>query len=54
MPLTTDEVLDVVSDVLGAIADKLRDEVSPGTLDKKEILELIQQLIVNMLAEFTD
>lgn len=54
MALTPDEIFDVVSDLTGSIAEKLRDEETPGNLSKKEILELVQQLVVNMLGEITD
>lgn len=54
LALTPDEIFDVVSDLTGSIAEKLRDEETPGNLSKKEILELVQQLVVNMLGEITD
>uniref|UniRef100_A0A6M3L839 Uncharacterized protein n=1 Tax=viral metagenome TaxID=1070528 RepID=A0A6M3L839_9ZZZZ len=54
MPLTNDEILDVVGDLLKEIADKLRDEETPGNLSKKEILELVQKIIVDIVSELTD
>jgi len=54
MALANDEIFEVFGDLMLQIAEKMRDENSPGVVDRKEILELAQQLIVDMISEATD
>ncbi len=54
MPLETYEVFNVLGDLMKDVGAMLNDEESPGKLTKQEILGLIQNLIVDAIAEATD
>jgi len=54
MAFTIDEPFDIAGDLLKSVAEKLRDEETPGTLSKPEIYELIKQVIMDTIAEVSD
>ncbi len=54
MSLETAEIFDVVGELSKGIAERLRDEETPGTISKKEMYELAQQVVLDLLSEFSD